>query len=134
MKFRLIFLLSVFGLLMGCCTAFWIPAKAEHYIWVFVFVLCAFIISRNAGSKYLLNGFVLGVLDAVWTICLRLYFYNKYVSLNPRIQQENVKLMEQHVRPAIAMLATLPLAALFMGVVQGLFALVLSRFINGSRK
>jgi len=51
MSWRLILTLSLFGLGMGIATVAFIPSNTEPLFWLAIFVMCAYLIARNASHR-----------------------------------------------------------------------------------
>jgi hypothetical protein len=64
LNWRLIFLLSLFGLAMAFATVWAIPSKFEPLFWLAIFAVCADRISRRAPGKLVLHGLLVGRLPA----------------------------------------------------------------------
>jgi Na+-transporting NADH:ubiquinone oxidoreductase subunit NqrB len=64
MNWKLIFALSLFGLAMGLATVFVIPTSVEPFFWLPIFMLCAFLIAKNAPGKPFLHGLMVGIVNA----------------------------------------------------------------------
>jgi hypothetical protein len=50
MNWKLIFLLSLFGLAMGFATVFVLPTKIEPVFWLVIFVISAYLIAKRCAS------------------------------------------------------------------------------------
>ena len=55
MNWKLIVLLSLFGLAMAIATVFVVPSNVEPLLWLVIFVACAWWIARGAPGKYFLH-------------------------------------------------------------------------------
>ena len=79
MNWKLIFLLSVFGIFMAFGTVFWIPASIEPFVWLLIFILYAWIIAKYCSSGFFLHGFILSLVNSLWSIPVHIYFYGTYI-------------------------------------------------------
>lgn len=61
MNWKLILLLSMFGLAMAIATVYVMPSRFEAPFWLVIFVTCAFVIARRAPGKFFLHGFLVGL-------------------------------------------------------------------------
>ncbi|MFM7022909.1 MAG: hypothetical protein ACKOXB_08015 [Flavobacteriales bacterium] len=61
MNWKLVLLLSLFGLFMGLSTVYFIPSNVEPFFWLAIFLFCAFIITRKAEGKYFLHGLMVSL-------------------------------------------------------------------------
>src|ERR1700722_6419913 len=63
MNWKLILALSLFGLAMAYITLSWNAPRLEQFIWLLIFLLCAWIIAKNAGRSYFLHGFLISIVS-----------------------------------------------------------------------
>jgi hypothetical protein len=80
MNWKLIFGLSLFGVAMGFGTVFAISPRVEPFLWPVIFVVCAFVIARQAPRRPFLHGFLLGILNSVWVTGAHMLFFNRYLA------------------------------------------------------
>jgi len=66
MNWKLIFQLSLLGLLMAAGTISLIPSNMEFIFWLLIFIFAAFIFAKRLPGKYFLHGFLLGLANCVW--------------------------------------------------------------------
>ena len=66
MNWKLIFLLSLFGLFMAVATVYFIPSNIEPFCWLAIFLFCAYMIARNTATSRFLHGLCLGLANCVW--------------------------------------------------------------------
>jgi hypothetical protein len=62
-NWKLIFQLSIFGVIMAVATISLIPQNIEPVIWVLIFIVCAYIVSKKAPGKYFLHGFLISIVN-----------------------------------------------------------------------
>ena len=85
MNWKLIFLLSIFGFIMGLGAVFGITTKLEPFLWFIILVVCGFIIAKYVESKYFLHGLFMSILNGVWQTILHALFLNTYNTHNPEM-------------------------------------------------
>jgi hypothetical protein len=126
MNWKLIFQLSVFGLIMAFGTISLIPEMIEPAFWAAIFIFCAYIIARRASGKYFWHGLFLGLANCVWITAAHFIFYNTYITHHPSV----LKMSQQHpiflTHPRIDMLIISPFIGIVSGIVIGIFALIAS--------
>lgn len=61
MNYRLVALLSMFGLVMSLATVFIVPPNIEPILWLVIFVICAVVLTKRAPSK----AFLVSLLNCV---------------------------------------------------------------------
>jgi len=131
MNWRLIFLLSLFGLVMSIATVFWIPEKTEGIFWLIIFLLNAYFVAKYATGKYFLNGFMISIVNCVYIVTFHVIFYDTYMANHPMMADMG-KNMPMHDNPKMAMIVTGPIVGIALGLVQGLFAWVASKIVKKS--
>ena len=130
MNWKLIFQLSLFGLIMAFGTVSLIPERTEIIYWIVIFVFCAFVIAKQCAEKQFLHGFWLSMLNSVWITCTHIYFYRTYAAKHPDVASmgTNMHLLASH--PRLLMLILCPVCGAIFGLFQGLFAFIVSRFVK----
>lgn len=125
MKWKLILLLTLAGLLMGTATIYFVPAKFEALLGTPVFIICAWFIGRYAGDKYFKHGFISGMLNAIIVTVMKVSLSGVYFSNHPaeaalfgKMSKESGATMQQ------AMLLMGIFSSVFSGLIMGLFGLI----------
>jgi uncharacterized membrane protein len=126
MNWKLILQLSAFGLVMAFATVSMVPQNDEPFCWLIIFILCAYIIAKNAPSKYFLHGFLVSMVNCVWIVCVHMIMYKEYIANHPQMASMNTT-MSAH--PRLAMLVIGPFFGAVSGLVLGLFAWIASRLL-----
>jgi hypothetical protein len=129
MSWKLVFVLSLFGLAMGVATVFVVPTYYEPYFWLGIFVVCAYIIAKRAPSKIFLHGLCVSLVNSVWVTGAHVLFFDKYVAGHAREAAMAAQLA--HIGPPkLVMALTGPVIGIVSGIVLGLLALVASMFVQ----
>lgn len=128
MNTKLIFLLSLFGLAMAFGTVYFIPSNVEPFVWLAIFILCAYLIAKNCHSKYFLHGLLVSLLNSVWITTVHILLFDSYISGHA---QEAEMMQTMPLSPKIMMLLTGPVVGLISGLVLGLFAFIASKIVKG---
>ena len=127
MNWKIIFQLSIFGLIMALGTISLIPEKTEPVFWIFIFCFCAYVIAKVCPGKYFLHGLITGMVNAVWITVIHIAFSRSYLAnhhqFTSTIPQSFI------VRPRLFMLITGPVFGILFGIILGLFALVASKLV-----
>ena len=129
MNWKLILLLSLFGLAMGLATVFWIPSNLEPAFWLPIFAVCAFVIARAGSGNAFAHGIYLGLANSVWITAAHIMFVGRYLSTH-RSEAAMLQMMPAPNSPRLMMAASGPVAGVISGVVIGVFAFVASRFVR----
>jgi len=130
MNWKLIFLLSLFGLAMGIATVFFIPSNIEPFCWLVIFVLSAYIIATQAPGQYFLHGLLVSMVNSVWITAAHVLLFDRYIANHAR---EAAMMESVPISPRLMMVVTGPLIGVVSGLVLGLFAFIASKLF-GARK
>lgn len=126
MNWKLIFMLSLFGLAMSFSTVFWISFPVELVLWFIIFVFCAYAIVTECPDRYFLHGFLVNMVNAIWMTTVRVVLYQSYLANHPQ-EAMLIRRLYTPDSPRLVMLVLgLPVGAMF-GVVLGVFAIIASR-------
>ncbi|MEN0053696.1 MAG: hypothetical protein AAGC65_08505 [Mucilaginibacter sp.] len=129
MNLNLLIKLSLFGLVMGIATAFFIPSNIEGILWLIIFIVCAYLIAKNCSQMYLTNGFCLSLLNCVWIIAAHAVFYHYYEKGHAQeaaIYNGN----PYKIAPQLAMAIMGIFTGIVSGLVQGIFAFIASKIVK----
>ncbi|MDO3641786.1 MAG: hypothetical protein ACTHMI_19335 [Mucilaginibacter sp.] len=121
MNWKLIFQLSIFGLIMAFGTVSLIPQKVEPVFWVLIFAFCAAVIAKACNGKFFLYGFYTGLVNCVWITVVHFLFYKKYIESHNQLDSILASLppsFSTHPRVATALVGLIPgvISALIFGV------------------
>jgi hypothetical protein len=131
MKWKLIFLLSLFGLAMAFATVFWIPLKFEPVFWLVIFIICAYLIAKNCTDRYFLHGFLVGLANCIWITGIHAFYFHTYMTNHPGMAQQMADMpMANH--PLRMMALTSPVVGIVSGLVLGLFAFLATKLVKKS--
>ena len=131
MNWKLIFTLSLFGLAMALGTVYFIPGNIEIFIWLPIFIFCAFIIAKKCASKYFLNGFMVGIFNCIWVTSAHIIHYHTYIE-NHAEEAEMLAHMPSpmNVHPRLMMAIMGPIIGIISGLILGLFAWIASKMVK----
>lgn len=121
MNWKLIFLLSLFGLAIGLAGVALVPSNIEPFCWLIAFIISAIAIARKAPGKYFLHGFLVNILNSVWTTAVHLVLYDKYVAFHPEFLEIFAN-GSVNVEPRTFMLISGAVAGVLFGLILGLFS------------
>jgi len=127
MNLKLVFLLSLFGLVMAFATVFVIPSTIEPLCWLAIFVVCAYVIARRAPGSYFLHGLLVGILNSVWITSAHVLLFDQYIARHAR---EAAMMAQMPLAPKAMMLVTGPMVGIVSGIVLGILALIVHRIIS----
>jgi len=131
MNWKLIFLLSLFGLAMGFATVFVVPSNIEPLFWLVIFLICAYLIARYAPGKYFLHGLLVSIVNSIWITATHAALFYTYIVNHPEYMKMSDSLppmMAGH--PRRMMVVTGPIIGVISGIVLGLFAWIASFIVK----
>jgi uncharacterized membrane protein len=129
MNWRLILMLSLFGLAMAILTISVIPQNVEPFCWLAIFIICAYFIAKNCTSMYFVNGLMVSIVNSVWITAAHVFFFHDYMAHHPDMAKMSMlHMMGTH--PRIEMIITGPIIGVIAGLVLGLFAWIASKIVK----
>lgn len=131
MNWKLVLLLSTFGLAMGIATVSLVPSTIEPLFWLVIFVICAYLIARYAPGKHFLHGLFVSIFNSVWITLAHASMFYTYAANHPEYMQ-----MVDGLPPALSghpqrlMFLIGPVSGLIFGLILGLFSWLASRLVR----
>jgi hypothetical protein len=131
MNWRLIFALSLFGVVMAVAGLFGLTRGTEPLLWLVIFIIYAICIAQYAGGKYFLHGFLVSLLNGVWIAIIHFAFFPMFLRNNPDVA---VAFQNFPMRIDLRFLNLIvgPIAGALFGIVAGLFAFVAAKLLRKS--
>lgn len=129
MDWKLIFLLSLFGLAMAIGTVFVIPSNVEPIFWLVIFCVCAFLIARRLPSRHFAHGLMVGIANSVWVTAAHIALFDHYIANHPR-EAAMTRSMPLPNSPRLMMAIIGPVIGVLSGCIIGLFAFVAAKLIG----
>jgi hypothetical protein len=129
MNWKLLFQLSLFGLVMGLGTVFFIPSNIEPFCWLAIFLICAWCIAKQTVARRFLHGLCLGLANSFWITTCHIVLFAQYAV---RHMQE-VQMMQSGPLGASPRLMTLfvgIIAGLVSGLIIGLSSLAAAKMVK----
>ena len=133
MNYRLILMLSMFGLAMGVATVFWIPSNIEPAFWLPIFLVCAYVIARSSRERLFAHGLWLGVVNSVWITAAHVVFAGEYLGRHAS-EAEMLKMGPFSDSPRVTMVLMGPLVGVVSGLVIGVFAVIAGKLVGDRRE
>jgi hypothetical protein len=132
MDWKLIFLLSGFGLAMAVATVFVIPSNMEPAYWLVIFLICAYLIARLRADKHFLHGLCVSMVNSVWITAVHILLFDQYMASHPQ-EAALMKSMPVAESPKVMMLIFGPIFGSLFGLVLGFFAFLAGKFVKPAR-
>lgn len=129
MNWKLIFQLSLLGLLMGVGSVFVIPPTLEPFLWLVVFLISAYFIGTRAPNRYFLHGVVLGLANCVWITAAHMIFIAHYLPRHPS-EAAMMTSMPMPTHPRVMMAVFGPVVGLVSGIIIGALAVFAHRMVT----
>jgi hypothetical protein len=129
LDWRLIFLLSLFGLAMAFATVWVIPSKVEPLFWLAIFAVCAIAIAKRGPGRPFLHGLLVSVVNSVWITTAHVLFAGAYLA-NHAEEAGMLQGGPMPGSPRVMMALTGPVVGIVSGLVLGLLAMLASKFIK----
>jgi len=128
-NWKLVLLLSLFGLAMGVATVFLIPGRFEPLFWLVIVGISAYAIAASTPSKHFQHGLVVGIANCVWVTATHLLLFESYLANHPR-EAAMMASMPLPDSPRLLMILVGPVIGVLSGCVIGLLALLAGRFVG----
>jgi len=132
MNWKLILQLSLFGLVMGVATVFFISSSVEPFCWLAVFLISAYAIARGAPGRPFLHGVYVGLANSVWVTGAHILLADQYLARHAR-EAAMMNSMPMPTHPRLMMALMGPVIGLVSGIVLGIFAVVATRLVRPAR-
>ncbi len=131
MNWKIIFQLSIFGLIMAFGTVSLIPDKVEPAFWVVIFIFCAWVIAKACAGKYFLHGLFTGLVNCVWITVVHVLFYSTYIVNHKQMDEMTTNMpasFATHPRLAMAIMGLV--IGITSAIILGLFSFVASKIVK----
>ena len=121
MSWRIIFLLSLFGVAVGFAGIYGLSGAAELIVWLIIFVIFAVVIARSRTSDHFVHALLASILAGLWVGIIHAAFIATYVAHNAHLRA-GYAMIPKTAHPRLMMVLTGPFIGAVMGVVAGLMA------------
>jgi len=125
--------LSFFGLAMALATVFWIPSTFEPFLWLAIFIFCAYLIAKKSSELFFVQGFLLRILNTIWVTAIHILFSTTYLTNHPEAN-ELIASSPLPNSPKLMMLMTGPIIGVISGLILGIFASIAARIVNREQR
>lgn len=130
MNWKLIFGLSLFGLVMAFATVYVVPSNIEPAFWLPIFVICAYFVAKMAPGKFFLHGFCISLVNCIWITGAHVFLYTTYIARHAQELEMSNKMPILHGHPRQQMLIMGPVIGIISGIVLGLFCFIASKLVK----
>jgi hypothetical protein len=126
MNWKLIFLLSLFGLGMAFATLSMIPMNVEPFCWLAIGIIYAYFIVQYAPGKYFLHGLCISLVNCVWITAIHMTNLETYFKSHP--EQQKMFIDQGSSKPMMALMGIG--IGIVSGLVFGLFAFLMGKILK----
>lgn len=131
MNWKIIFQLSIFGLIMAFATVSLIPENVEPAFWIVIFIFCAYVIAKTCSGNYFWQGFLLSMINCIWITAAHIAFRETYEAHHPNMLSLADNMPRYlAVHPRLAMTVMGPVFGAMFGLVLGVFSLIASKIVH----
>jgi hypothetical protein len=130
MNWKLIFTLSLFGILMAFASVFGLTGKMEPLIWLVIFIVYGVIIAKQAPGKYFMHAFMVSVINGVWIGIIHGAMFSTYAANNPEMMAQSYDKIPHFATPAIEVVIFGPIFGAVFGIISGLITLLIVKIMK----
>ncbi|REJ81935.1 MAG: hypothetical protein DWQ44_13540 [Bacteroidetes bacterium] len=126
MKIKLIYSLSMLGLLIGMLSLFGFTGKAEPFLWLGCILIAVLVLVKKLKYKIFLHALIIGLMWGVLNALVQFLNFEMYLDNNPQYRDSfnEVSFME----PVYFVLISGPIYGLASGTLIGILALFAKKF------
>jgi hypothetical protein len=131
MNWKIIFLLSSFGVLMGISSVFGLLQDIEWILWILTGVVSAAIMGRFVKKRHFSHGFYLGLLNVLLATSIQVIFFKEFLSNNSRFA-ERLESISISMEERVFFLLLAPAVGILSGLVLGTMTFTAAKFISAA--
>jgi len=128
-NWKLIFLLSLFGIAMAFAGVFGISGRVQTLIWLIILIFYAVVIVRQTTGRYFLHAFTVSVVNGIWIGIIQAAFISAYLR-NHHIIKGIYKMMPLISHRRVLMVIMGLLTGAIMGLIAGLIAFAAGKIMK----
>jgi hypothetical protein len=117
---------------MGVATVFVIRSDVEPVFWLFIFLVCAYLIARNRPDRHSLHGLLLGIMNSIWVTGAHIVFFSQDIANHPK-EAAMMSSMPLPDSPRLMMACIGSIIGIISGLVIGLLALAVGRLVTATQ-
>ncbi len=133
MSWKIIFLLSLSGIVVGVAGVYGLSGIAELAVWLLIFILFAAVIAKQRDSDYFVHALLASILAGLWVGLVHALFLHTYVAHNPELNAGVAK-MPRTAHPRLMMIMFGPFIGAVAGVVAGAMASVAGKIVKRNKQ
>jgi len=117
MNWKIIFLLSLTGVVMAFAGVIGLPGRMAALLWMVIFLIYAVIIVRGTSGRYFLHAFYVSLLNGLWTGIIHVAFISTFLA-NHHVIRGVYKMLPLNNHRRVLMF----ISELMIGVALGIFS------------
>ena len=114
---------------MGVATVFVIRSDIEPVFWLFIFLVCAYLIARKRPDRHFLHGLLLGIVNSVWVTAAHIAFFSQYIANHPK-EAAMMGSMPLPDSPRLMMACVGPIIGIIYRLIIGMLAYVAGKLVK----
>jgi hypothetical protein len=128
-NWKLISLLSLFGIMMGIISVFGLIKNTEWILWIFIGVISASVMARFVKKRHFSHGFYLGMLNVLLATSVQVIFFSEFLSNNSQFA-ERLESISISMEERLFFLLLAPGVGVLSGLVMGTMTFSAAKFIS----
>jgi hypothetical protein len=132
MNWKLIGLLSGFGVLMGVTSVLGFTKGMEGLLWLAIAVICVFLIVWRAPIRFFLHGIFVGLIGGAVAPVIQFLFFSTYLANNPELATKFAEI-PGGMEPSYFVLMLTPIIGVISGLVLGVACWLVAKLAGKSR-
>lgn len=131
MNYRLIFLLSLSGVVMGLLSVYVVPTRLEAAAWLPIFLLCSVVLARYTTKGHFKSGLMVGLISGLLTTLIQFMLVDVYLLHHQPEAIYFAKIAKErgvHAGPVILMMGSF--MSLVSAIVMGAFSFAGYKIFN----
>ncbi len=129
LNWRIILLLSGFGLAMGIASVFGITTGIEGLLWLIIGIFSAVVIAMKVQSKHFLHGLLVGIIGGLVASFVQVIFFPTYLTNNPESAKEMTQI-PGGPNPRFFVLMLAPIISVASGLILGALSWVAAKIVR----
>jgi hypothetical protein len=129
MKWNLIFLLSLSGIMMGFGSVYGLVQDIEWILWILIGAVSAAILARYVKKRHFSHGFLLGLFNTILASSIQVIFFKEFLANNSRFA-ERLESLSVTIEDRMLYLLFAPMAGVVSGLVLGVMTFAAAKFIS----
>lgn len=128
MNWKIILLLSLFGVLMGLNYVFGLIQGLEWLLWLIIAIISAYVLYKQTDRLLFTHAVLTGIIMGIFNTIVQSALFDKYLENTP--ESEGIPQWPITIEPQYFLLMAGPFVGIVYGLVIGLFALIIKKILK----